>query len=122
MITCEKMGLSRIRDQAIQQNEEGGKGSLQDLAAALFDLPSTTTTSEIAFAAGTSAIVALFLNAHRGVDGKLKDLVDSAHFLAAAFDVCGAHSLRDRLALIGSHWSQALCLEEFDAIPLVSQI
>ena len=70
----------------------------------------------------TFPLFALDLLSHSGVDCELEDFVNSVGFFAAAFDVHGAHSSGDRLALFGCHGCQALGFEEFDAGALGAQI
>ena len=60
-------------------------------------------------------LFALDLLPDRGVDRKFEDLVDAVSFFAAAFDVHGAHSSCDGLALFRCHGRQALNFEEVDA-------
>lgn len=57
-----------------------------------------------------------------GKDSPLKDLVDAAHLLAAAFHVLGAHLLGYSHALLRRHGCKTLCPKHVDACLLVSQV
>jgi hypothetical protein len=57
-----------------------------------------------------------------GEDGPLKDLVDAAHLLAAAFHVLGVHLLGHGHALLRRDRSETLCPKHVDACLLVSQV
>ena len=57
-----------------------------------------------------------------GVDGKLEDLVDALHLLAAALDIDGAHLLCYALPLLRRYGRQALGFEEVDTGALRSKI
>lgn len=70
----------------------------------------------------TLPLFALDLLSDRGVDRKLKDFVDAFSLFAAAFDIHGAHSSCDGLALFGCHGCQALDFEEVDAGAVVAQV
>jgi hypothetical protein len=95
------------------------KSNLQNLAAALLDLLPAAST--VALAVGPPAIPA-FLNPNDCVDSELKHLVYTAHFLAAAFDICCTHSLGDGLPLFRRDRSEALRLEEFNAGALAAKV
>lgn len=56
------------------------------------------------------------------VDCHIKDLVDTTHLFAAAFDIGSAHLLRYTLALLWRYGCQTLSFEEINAGALVAEI
>lgn len=92
------------------------KVSLQNLASTFLDLLPPTSIHR------PRPCPALLLDSDSSDDRELEDLVHTLHFLAAAFDVYGAHSVGDSLTLLWRYGSQALRFEEVDAGSLCSEV
>lgn len=127
-IRCNRRHENRRKGHPINQDaarEEKVEGSqaidqkrLQNLARTLLDF----ATCRSSFTTWSRSVVSLFFDSDDRVDGKLKHLVDTSHFFAAALDVSGPHALRDSLALFGRDWCQALGFEELDTCAFVAEV
>lgn len=73
-------------------------------------------------AAYTARRPSLLLNANNSIDGELKNLVNTAHFLAAAFDVFGSHALCDSPSLLWCNRGETLGFEKVNAGAFISEI
>jgi hypothetical protein len=102
-----------------KQKAWSNEPNLENLAGTLLRL---FPPARMAFAVGVAGVSALLVDANGGVDSKLKDLVYPPPLLAAALDICGAHSLGHRLALFRRHRRQALSFQELNAGSLGPQI
>lgn len=69
-----------------------------------------------------STVITLLFDANHGVDSQLEYLVDTGHFLAAAFAVGSAHALGDSLALFRRDRCESLRFEEFNACALIAKV
>lgn len=97
---------------------------LQDLASALLDLLSSTTTAATATGASVISVTAVpaFLDTDDGVDGQFEDLVYTTHLLTAALHILCSHALSHRLTLLGRHRGQTLSFEQFDTGALCAEV
>lgn len=111
---------------AKQHKKKTKKDDLQDFAVALLGLLLSTTASASAAAAEAAAatveLLSFFFCADCRVDRKFKHLVHTAHLLAAALDVRGAHTLGHRLSLLRRDGGEALGLEQLDAGTLCAEV
>ena len=99
-----------------------GRKPLENLASALPDLFASTAFTAAMAAADTARRPSLLLSANNGVDCELENLVDTAHFLAAAFDIFGTHALCDSLSLLRCNGGESLGFKKVDAGTFISEV
>jgi hypothetical protein len=125
-----EIGCKKTRENKEKSSQRRKEAQdLQNLASTLLNLlaaaPEATATSS-KFAAGAVTLAGahpfLFFSSHDGIDRHCKNFINTAHFLATAFDIGSIHSPGDCLALFRCDGSQSLRFQKFNASPLHAQI